>query len=339
MSGLLLKALAGENLGRPPVWLMRQAGRYMPEYQKIKQRYSLWQMFHEPELAAKITLLPIELLGVDAAIVFSDILVLAEAFGKKIVFPDSRGPYVEPYVQTLSDIQNLQVGNLRESLSYVAKTIALLRPTLSVPLIGFSAAPFTMAAYMIEGAGRGHFAKTKELICQSPEAFARLLDTIADATIDYHTMQIEEGVSAIQVFDSWAEVVTEQQFAEFCLPPLKKISRALQSKNIPMILFARGSSYLYPLMAQINSCALSIDEKGDLSHVRKVLGDKVALQGNLSPILLRDGSQSQVLEEAKKILTAMQGDKAFIFNLGHGVLPATPVSNVQALIHLVKSAR
>ena len=202
MKDILLRALKGEVTERPPVWLMRQAGRYMPQYQEMRAKHSLWRLFHDPCLAAEVTLFPIQLLDVDAAILFSDILVLAEAFGKKIVFPDHGGPFVSPFIETVQDMKDLQLFPVEEKLDYVANTLKILKPKLDVPLLGFSAAPFTLASYMIEGAGRAGFRKTKFFIENAPEEFISFLSKIADACVQYLRMQVHNGADAVQIFDS-----------------------------------------------------------------------------------------------------------------------------------------
>lgn len=339
MRDLLLKALRLEPTERPPVWLMRQAGRYMPDYQAMRSKYTLWHLFHEPELAAEVTKLPIRMLDVDAAIIFSDILVLAEAFGKKIVFPDSGGPFVSPFVSTLKDIEELEAKDIEEKLSYVTKTFHLVKPELNVPLLGFCAGPFTLASYMIEGAGKSGFVKTKQLIEHHHEEFCQMLTKIADASIAYLRMQVKAGADALQLFDSWANVLDVNQFQTYCIPFWQRISEGLKDLNVPLIFFCRNSHFFAPEIAKIHPRAISIDENGDLALLRQRLGPNIALQGNLSAEFLRDASRDMVIEATSKILSSMKGQQGFIMNLGHGVLPSTPVENVRVFVDTVKKSK
>lgn len=336
MRDLFLRALKGSATERPPVWLMRQAGRYMPDYQLLRSKYTLCEMFHEPELAAEVTMLPIHLLNVDAAILFSDILVIAEAFGRQVVFPESGGPYVTPHVTTLTDIENLRATAVQERLHYVDKTLRILKPQLSVPLIGFCGGPFTVASYMIEGAGRAGFKRTLELLSAHPEAFHMMLQKITDASIEYLLMQVRAGADAVQLFDSWASKLTQEQFVQFCLPYWKQIVDALSTQNIPTIVFCRDSYRFARHIATIAPAAISIDEQGILPDIRKIVGPRVTLQGNLSAEFLRDASRDMVIKQTKELLHSMQGDPAYIANLGHGVLPSTPMENVRVFVQTVQ---
>ncbi|MBA2727655.1 MAG: uroporphyrinogen decarboxylase, partial [Parachlamydiaceae bacterium] len=233
MTQLLLEALKCQNRSRPPVWLMRQAGRYMPEYRALRSKYSFLDMVHHPELAAKVTCLPIDLLGVDAAILFCDILVIAEAFGLSLHFDDGVGPIIDNPLQNAADIDALPTPCAAEAFHYVAETIKLLRKDLKVPLIGFSGAPFTLASYMIEGRSSRDLRKTKQWMLKDPNSFHRLLNRIAVLVIDYLNVQIEAGAQVLQIFDSWAHTLSYHQFTEFSLPYFKKIIQGLP-KNFPV---------------------------------------------------------------------------------------------------------
>jgi uroporphyrinogen decarboxylase len=336
MNDLLIKALQRKSCKRPPVWLMRQAGRYMPEYQALRSKYTLWQLFHEPELAAQVSMLPIDLLDVDAAILFSDILVLAEAFGKKIVFPEIGGPFVSPFIEELSDIDSLCEQSIDQSLFYVKKTIEILKHQLQVPLIGFCAGPFTLASYMLEGAGKGNFVKTKMLMHSHPKYFAMLLEKITNASINYLSMQVKAGADAVQIFDSWANVLNQEQFDVFFLPYIKKMILALKELNVPVIVFCRDSHLFVDKIFHIQPAAISIDEKGNLKKIREILGKDITLQGNLCATFLKEASRDMVIEATKVMLESMHGDPGFIVNLGHGVLPATPLENVRVFVQTVK---
>lgn len=332
---LFLNALAGRNHSRPPVWLMRQAGRYMPEYRAIREKHLFLQMCHEPELAAQVTLLPIKTFGMDAAILFSDILVIPEALGVGLHFKESVGPIIERPLSSFADIQNLPSINISECLSYVAEAIKICRKQLQVPLVGFCGAPFTLACYLIEGGSSQNFKKTKKWMLKEPSSFHMLLDRLADLTIDYLHLQVKAGIQAIQIFDSWAHILAHSQFQEFSLAYLKKIVEALRPTKIPIILFCRGSSVFAPLMAQVEPSGISLDWNCSLQDIRRAVPHPIALQGNLDPDILY-ASPEEVQRHVSHMLKSMQGDKGYIFNLGHGIHPDTPVDSVHALVETIK---
>ena len=226
---ILLKALRGENrAGRPPIWLMRQAGRYMPEYQKLKEGRALLDLFHDHDAIVEITQLPAKLLGVDALILFSDILVIAEVFGLSISFPDKGGPRVEPPIQSASQVESLKIRSVQDTLWYVFETIRKLKKILTVPLIGFSGAPFTVASYLIDSTSKNAFEHTRRWIKEDPETLHALLIKITEVTIAYLKAQIKSGVDAIQIFDSWANILNDEEFALFSLPYLNLIVKAIK---------------------------------------------------------------------------------------------------------------
>ncbi len=333
MNQLLLSALKCENTDRPPVWLMRQAGRYLPEYRKLREKQSLWSMFHDPEVAAKVTHLPVDLLGVDAAILFSDILVIGEALGLRVHFPEGQGPYIE----TPPDLSTIQPQNVEEALAYVAQTIRLLKPTLKVPLIGFSGAPFTVASYMIDKGGKGELKETKKWISRDPAAFHILLEKITKVTIAYLEMQIKAGVDAIQIFDSWAGVLSYAEFPLFSTYYLKRIVDALKPYNIPIILFCRGSCLYVDELVKANPSCISFDSTKPLSEVRKFVPSSMAIQGNLDPYFLYSPKE-KIKAKVTSLIHSLAGDKGLILNLGHGVFPDIPVDHVQCFIDTVKEA-
>lgn len=307
---------------------MRQAGRYLPEYRALRQKHTLWEMFHDPEIAAAVTRMPLETIGFDAAILFSDILVIAEAFGLTVHFPEKGGPYIEPAVTTAD---SLQLRNVEESLHYVSRTISLLKPDLRVPLIGFCGGPFTVASYLIDRGGKE--GKTLSWLQNDPESFHRLLDKITTASIAYLRMQIQAGVDAIQVFDSWASLLNPAQFETFSLPYLQKIVQAIK---IPVILFCRNSS-LYPQqLSSLNPAGISFDWHKPMHELRTIVPANIAIQGNFDPEFLKS-SPERIQAETRKLLHSMEGDPGFIVNLGHGVLPDTPVDNVRCFVDTVKN--
>jgi uroporphyrinogen decarboxylase len=332
---LLLRALNCENFGsRPPIWLMRQAGRYMPSYQKLRKTHSLWSLFHTPELAAEVTLLPIEL-GVDAAILFSDILVVAEMLGKKIVFPEKGAPYVDPPLENAEDVENLPVFRPEEKLHYVQKSIEIVRPLLEVPLIGFCGGPLTLASYMIEQGGKNNLTRTKAWIQNDPKSFHALLAKLTTASIDYLKMKIAMGVDAVQIFDSWAGLLSPEHFQEFSCRYLQQIVDALRPLNIPVLLFCRGSCVYHQYLTNIAPHGISFDAEMRLKTLRDIVPKNICVQGNIPPEVLA-GPASLLTQEVKKLLTDMQGEPGFIANLAHGVLPHTPVENVKLFVELVK---
>ncbi|CDZ79679.1 Uroporphyrinogen decarboxylase [Candidatus Rubidus massiliensis] len=336
-TSLLLDALSLKNNShRPPIWLMRQAGRYMPEYRKIRTNYSFLQMCRTPELVYEITNLPLKAFNLDAAILFSDILVILESFKKKFQFIENIGPVIEQPLSIPSDVENLQALPANKALYYVKQAIVELKKDLTVPLLGFCGAPFTIASYLIEGKSSRDLKKTKQWLFQDPKSFFLLLDKITDASIDYLNLQIEAGVDAIQIFDSWANCLAFPQFQQCTLKYLEKIMKGLSSTQVPLIFFCKGSSVFYKNLASLKPQALSIDWNENLANIRQNLGLTIALQGNLDPYVLY-GSQSIIKTQVESILESMRGDKGFIFNLGHGILPDIPYQNVQFLVDTVKN--
>lgn len=334
MNTIFLEALSGKNeSGRPPLWLMRQAGRYMHEYRKLREKYSFLGMCGQPELIAEVTELPIKTFGFDAAIIFSDILLIVESFGLKLRFEENEGPILEPALQTADDVKKLHCRDLSSRFSMVVEGVKLLKGRLKVPLLGFAGAPFTVASYMIEGKSSRDLKKTKAWMLKDPESFSLLLDKIADATAEYLNMLIDAGVDGIQLFDSWAHVLAWKQFEEYSLTYLKRVMSKL--KPCPVILFCRGASAFYEGLATIHPQAISLDWQCDIQAVRKRVPQSIALQGNLDPDILL-GDHRLVTKEAKILLEKMRGSPSFIFNLGHGILPTTPEDNVRALVECVK---
>jgi uroporphyrinogen decarboxylase len=331
MNRLFLDALAGKNRGRAPVWLMRQAGRYMPDYRALREKHSLTEMFHSPELAAQVTLLPIDLLGVDAAILFSDILLIAESLGLKILYPEGSSPVLEKPLTSPSEIDQLTLFPAREKLGYVERSIQILKPQLQVPLIGFCGGPFTVASYFVEKQGKGELSGIKKWIYHHPDALHKLLQLITDATIDSLKMQIEAGANVVQLFDSWAGVLPLPLFKTFSLHYLEKIVEALRPTQIPVILFCRGSALFASELATLNPAAISFDWQLDMAEIRKRVPSHIAVQGNLDPDLLR-APPAVIKSTAESLLNSMRNEPGFILNLGHGVLPDTPIDNARLLV-------
>lgn len=322
MRDKFLKALKGENVGRPPLWLMRQAGRYLPEYQALRKKHDFLTLCHTPELICEVAMQPIRRFDFDAAILFSDILMIPDAMGLGLRFDDNKGPVFSRPLQTAADIEAL---TMQESLSFVKEGIKLLKKELDRPLIGFAGAPFTVASYMIEGGSSHTLRKTKKWLLQDPTSFHLLLEKIKCATIEYLKMQIEAGVDAVQLFESWASHLAHRQLQEFSVTYLNAIKEALPA-HIPVIMFARGTrpSNVF------NGAALSVDFMTSLKSVRQEMGPSITLQGNLDPEILF-ASKETVIHETRLQLAGLNNDPAWIFNLGHGILPETPLENVYAM--------
>lgn len=326
-----LQALQGKNQGRPPVWLMRQAGRYLSSYRKIRSRYSLSELFHHEELLQEITMLPIHELGVDAAILFSDILIPLEALGFSVDY--EKGPVVFPKTCAVPHIVR---APLKEQFGFLFQAIQELKRNLKVPLIGFSGAPFTMASYILEQESHHLLKKTKTALYAEPEAFFALLDQLSDLVIAYLKMQIEAGVDALQIFDSWAGSLDTESFRRCSMNYLSKILKALKETKIPVIVFCRGSSLFVEELVDLNPSAISFDWHKPLSELKKQVPYPIALQGNLDPDVLR-APFPIIQAKTKEMLASMKGEPRFIVNLGHGVTPDIKEDAVKCFVDTVQS--
>lgn len=335
MNSLLLDALQFKNNNRPPVWLMRQAGRYMPSYQALRAKHSFLTLCHNPELVVQVTNLPIEEFQVDAAILFSDILMVPEAMGFHVRFEETKGPLIDNHLKHPSEIENFSLTGMEEKLSFLPPAIKELKRNLKVPLLGFTGAPFTLASYIIEGKTSRDLKTTKKWAFQDPVSFGKIIENLENAVIQSLKIQHESGCDALQLFDSWAQVLNQHHFDAWCLKPLKRIASAVKSWNKPLIYFCRGSSYLASQIAETNVTAISLDWIYPISKVRQALPG-MPLQGNLDPEALYMPKEKLIIE-AKKILNAMDKDPGYIFNLGHGILPDVPYENVRTLIDTVKN--
>lgn len=321
-----LKALSCQNEGTPPVWIMRQAGRYLPEYQVIRKKYPLEEMFQRPELIFEITKQPLDILGVDAAILFADILHIPLSLGLDVSFPEKGGPTLSPIIASCDDLLQVCPRPIEESLWFVKEGITLLKKEIDAPLIGFCGGPFTVMTYMT---GK----KVKKWLYSDPESAHDLLQTITDQSIAYLQMQIQEGVDAIQVFDSWANLLSRTEFVRFALPYLQQIVKAIEP--FPTILFSRASSHFVEEFVSLKPHAISFDWTYPLHEIRRRVPETIAVQGNLDPELLY--AAPRVIEkETLKLLQSMEGDPGFIANLGHGVLPDIPVEHVRTFVDTVK---
>lgn len=335
MQDLFLKALRCENTERPPIWVMRQAGRYMAAYRALRQRYSFMEMCCQPELISEVTWLPIKTFGFDAAILFSDILILAPALKLGLQFEEGVGPLIGKPIQSRQDILDLPRADDLSGLSFVAEGIRQLKATLPVPLIGFCGAPFTVASYFIEGKTSRDFKQTKKWLYSDPSGFHLLLSRLAEWSIAYLNLQIDAGVDAIQIFDSWAHVLAPAQFREYSLFYLSQVMHGLKKTDIPIILFCRGSAAFATQLAQIHPHAISLDWNCDIGQMRRSIPYPIALQGNLDPDVLY--APAPILKkEVHSLLKSMEGDKGFIFNLGHGISPDVSESAVRLMVECIK---
>ncbi len=328
---LFLRACRGERGSRPPVWLMRQAGRYLPEYREVRKKVDFLTLCRTPELAAQVTLQPIDRLGVDAAILFSDILVPAPAMGLNLDF--NPGPVVDPPVRTADDVARLVVPEIEQEVPFVYETIRILRRELAgrVPLIGFAAAPFTLAAYLVEGEGSRSFGQWKRMLYGAPEVAHGLLDKTTETTIRYLVAQVRAGAQAIQLFDTWAGLVSATDYATFSLPYVKRVLAAVAAEGVPTIYFALNAAHAASEVATCGADVLGADWRTPLSGAHP-------LQGNLDPcVLLAD--VATVRRRTRAMLEDGTRLPAHIANLGHGIFPETPVDNAIAFVERVKGFR
>ncbi len=336
---LLIRAAFSQPTERPPVWMMRQAGRFMKEYWAIKNKYSFLEMCKTPEIAADVTLLPVDLLDVDAAILFSDILVTGEAMGGQLSFEQGVGPRFANPVRTQADAEALRTDVL-DKLQYVGDAIRVIQQRLQgrIPLIGFAGAPFTVLSYLVEGGSSRDFKRTKLLLNNEPDLAHLILQKIADVTVEYLNMQITAGVNAVQLFDSWAQALSWNDYQAFAHAYNTQIISKLHRKDIPVISFCKGSSVFAPLMAEAGPDVVSVDWNADLRNIKDNLPQGVAVQGNLDPFVLY-ADKKVIKDKILQLFERMRGQDGFIFNLGHGIMPDIPFDHVKYAIEVVKDFR
>jgi uroporphyrinogen decarboxylase len=334
-----LRACRREQVDRTPVWFMRQAGRYMAEYRALRARYSLLEICRRPELAVAVTLQPVEALEVDAAILFSDLLLPFTPLGLVFDFVKGEGPAVENPVRSAADVEALRRFEPRQELAHVLETIRILRRELAgrVPLIGFGGAPFTLAAYAIEGGPSTTYSRTKAFMYAQPKAWHRLCERFAALIADYMRAQIEAGAQAIQIFDSWAGALSRSDYREFALPHSRHIFDALRDRGVPLIHFGVGTTAILPDLAEAGGDVIGVDWRLPLDEAWERLGEGRGIQGNLDPTLLL-GPADRMRAAAADVLRRAAGRAGHIFNLGHGVLPSTPIERVQELATFVHEA-
>jgi uroporphyrinogen decarboxylase len=335
---LFLDALQGKPVERPPVWMMRQAGRYMPEYLVLRKKYDFFTRVQTPELACEITLQPIDRIGPDAAIIFSDILVVPQAMGLTVEMVESKGPFLPKTIATAHDVDQLLVHEATDHLQYVYDAIRVTKQALNgrVPLIGFAGAPFTLLCYMVEGKGSKAFDVAKQFCFTQPELAHRLLHAITEVTIAYLKRQVAAGADCVQVFDSWSGLLSPADFGQFCQPYLERIAREL-SPLAPVILFPKGSWYALDDLSRQTTAALGVDWTLTGQQARAFTGGRATLQGNFDPNKLLM-PPAEIQKAVHEMIDAFGKDR-YIANLGHGILPNIPVEHAQAFVEAVKSYR
>jgi uroporphyrinogen decarboxylase len=335
---LFLRACRREPVERTPVWMMRQAGRYLPEYRTVREKAGDFvTLCKTPDLAAEVTIQPIDRLGVDAAILFSDILVPAEPMGIGMTF--NPGPRLDPPVRTAADVDRLRVYEPEAEVPYVYETIRLVRRALEgrVPLIGFAAAPFTLSAYLVEGGGSQGFESWRRMLHASPELAHRLLDKVAEVTERYLEAQVRAGAQAVQVFDSWAGLVSRADWRTFSLPYVRRVvARVRAAGDVPVVYFGLNAAHLYEDVRDAGADVVGVDWRTGLSEASRRLGPGIAVQGNLDPCALL-APPERIAEKVRDVLAEGAQAPGHVFNLGHGILPQTPVEHAQAMVEAVKA--
>jgi uroporphyrinogen decarboxylase len=334
---LLIRAARGKEVERTPVWMMRQAGRYLPEYRAVRRDVDFLTLCKTVDLAVEVSLQPYRILGVDAVIMFSDILIPVEAMGQEVRLTEAKGPELPDPIRSRQQVEQLIVPDPTEKTGFVMEIIKTLRRELdgAVPLIGFAGAPWTLAAYMIEGGGSKNYAHVKRMMFAEPETFHALLDKISDTIILYLNAQIEAGAQVVQLFDSWAGEPSPDDYKEFALRYEQKIFAALNREAAPTIMYINGSGPFLEKMATCGADVLSLDWRVNLEDARSRVGAGLTLQGNLDPCVLL--STPEIITQKARELIRAGGGHRHILNLGHGILPMTPVENARAFIDAAKN--
>ena len=332
---LLLRALRKETVERPPVWLMRQAGRYLPDYIKLRDKYDFFTRVQTPELACEITLQPVDQVGVDAAIIFSDILVIPQAMGMEVLMEEGKGPSLPKVVKTQKDVDGLLTKNAENNLKYVYDALSLTKIELNgrVPLIGFAGAPWTILCYMVEGKGNKTWDKAKQFAYTQPELAHELLQKITSVTINYLKAQVKAGADIVQVFDSWSGILSPGDFKIFAQPYLLQIADALKN-DAPVILFPKGSWYALNDLSKSSAAGIGIDWCITPQLARKLTENKITLQGNFDPAKLL-APVPQIKQWVRDMIDSF-GTQKYIANLGHGITPNVPVDHAKAFVEAVK---
>lgn len=334
-----LAALDCKPLERPPIWVMRQAGRYLPEYRALKERYSFLEMVKTPELALEVTMQPLRRFALDAAILFSDILVIPEALGQGYHFRDQGGIAMDYTLETAEQINALDASAIEEKLSYVAGALELIKTELagSKMILGFGGSPWTLATYMVEGGSSKNFDKIKALFYSNRKLFDQLMKKLCQALIEYFKMQARAGADALQIFDSWGGIISGQDYFEASLKWIQLIVEEVR-QDIPIILYAKGTTPHLQDQARIQPKAIAVDWTIPIQKAASSIPQDIAIQGNLDPVIL-DTTPEMVHQQAGKILEAMKNRPGHIFNLGHGILPTAKIENMEALVETVVNFR
>lgn len=344
---LYLRALRGEKVERTPIWVMRQAGRYLPEYRATREKAGdFLTLCKTPELACEVTLQPIDRFGLDAAILFSDILTIPDAMGLGLVLEEGIGPVFNNPIKSVADIDKLGIPDAEDDLGYVMDAIRVIRPALEgrVPLIGFTGSPWTLASYMVEGKGSKEFRLIKGLMFEEPKAAHKLLQIVTDSVITYLRAQVSAGAQSLIVFDTWGGMLSTQDYKDFSLSYMQQIVTDLktdsQTAGIPIVLFTKGGGQWLEIIADTGCDGIGLDWTVDIADAKARVGNRVVLQGNMDPVVMNTGVD-QVQQQAQNVLTAYgnhsESDKGHIFNLGHGIQPFAKPENMKALVETVQS--
>ena len=334
---LFLRACKRKPVERTPIWIMRQAGRYLPEYRAIREKADFLTMCKTPELAAEVTIQPVDIIGVDAAIIFSDILVIPEAMGMQFEMNEGTGPVFNSPIRNEADAEELKKITVDKDLKYVLDAISLTKRELDgrVPLIGFSGAPWTLLTYMVEGQGTKTFANVKKLIYNNPTLAHKILYKLTDAIAEYLSAQIEAGADAVQIFDTWAGSLSSRDYLVFALKYVNQVIEKINRNSEPIIYFPKGAHYRMRTTGDCGADVIGVDWTIDLAKARDKIGNKVAIQGNLDPTVLY-AEPNFIKREAKKVLQSYGEGPGHIFNLGHGILPDTNPEHAKALVNFIK---
>ncbi|MGB9664295.1 MAG: uroporphyrinogen decarboxylase [Ignavibacteria bacterium] len=337
-NNLILRAARRQKVERIPIWIMRQAGRYLAEYRKVREKVSFLELCRSPELAAEVTIQPVDIIGVDAAIIFSDILIVPEAMGMKLTIDEGKGPVIHNPISDLNSINQLKHFDPEVELKYVLDAIRLTKKELKnrVPLIGFSGAPWTLLTYMVEGKTGKNFSKVKSFIYNNRDFAHHTLNLITDCVIDYLIAQIKAGADLIQIFDSWAGVLAPHHFEEFSFYYLSKIVEEIKPKyDVPIIIFAKGANHSIEKIAYSGCDIVGLDWTIDIGNAKEKIGHLVTIQGNMDPAVLY-GNEKFIANEADRILKTFQDNKGLIFNLGHGIYPDVNPEKLKFLVNYIK---
>lgn len=344
---LYLRTLRGEKVERTPIWVMRQAGRYLPEYRATRKRAGdFLTLCKSPEMACEVTMQPIDRFGLDAAILFSDILTIPDAMGLELVLEEGIGPVFNKPIRSVEQIDALGIPDMEQDLGYVMNAVRVIRKELDgrVPLIGFTGSPWTLASYMVEGSGSKEFRRIKGLMYESPQAAHKLLQTVADSVVEYLKAQVLAGAQSLMVFDTWGGMLSTANYQEFSLRYMQQIVEQVKAdeacKDVPIVLFTKGGGQWLEMMADTGCDGLGLDWTVDIAQAKARVGDRVVLQGNMDPVVMNTG-EAQVQEHAMKVLEGYgqhgENDRGHIFNLGHGIQPFAKPDNMQALVQTVQT--